>query len=236
MALHDLGETELCVKESCHKLAWTLDACLKVQTFPSCPPACLPACLPAGLILRDCLAWQLNCSAAAPAAWLGHCRCAAVRSHATSFNQRPPVALLASPPAAFASQQDRRLDQRRLRELANILQPYEAAEARARASALHRGGTRITIRVPAKSESLPASTAVQAGWLALGCLVPLLLRLARDFCLLAAACVTLLQACCHVPFCSAFVCFALLDCRSGLPTSPPHLSAGTESHHPVPTI
>ncbi|KAI3429855.1 hypothetical protein D9Q98_010166 [Chlorella vulgaris] len=75
MALHDLGETELCVKESCHKLAWTLDACLK----------------------------------------------------------------------------DRRLDQRRLRELANILQPYEAAEARARASALHRGGTRITIRVPAKS-------------------------------------------------------------------------------------
>ena len=31
MALHDLGETELCTKESCHKLAWTLDACLKVR-------------------------------------------------------------------------------------------------------------------------------------------------------------------------------------------------------------
>ena len=31
MALHDLGETELCTKEACHKLAWTLDACLKVS-------------------------------------------------------------------------------------------------------------------------------------------------------------------------------------------------------------
>lgn len=31
MALHDLGETELCTKEACHKLAWTLDACLKVK-------------------------------------------------------------------------------------------------------------------------------------------------------------------------------------------------------------
>lgn len=30
MALHDLGETELCAREGCHKLAWTLDACLKV--------------------------------------------------------------------------------------------------------------------------------------------------------------------------------------------------------------
>jgi hypothetical protein len=30
MALHDLGETELCSKDPCHKLAWTLDACLKV--------------------------------------------------------------------------------------------------------------------------------------------------------------------------------------------------------------
>jgi hypothetical protein len=30
MSLHDLGESELCTKESCHKLAWTLDACLKV--------------------------------------------------------------------------------------------------------------------------------------------------------------------------------------------------------------
>lgn len=77
MALHDLGETELCTKESCHKLAWTLDACLK----------------------------------------------------------------------------DRKLDQRRLRELANIFQPYEAAEARMRsasARAAHRGGTRITIRVPSR--------------------------------------------------------------------------------------
>ena len=30
MALHDLGQTELCNKDPCHKLAWTLDACLKV--------------------------------------------------------------------------------------------------------------------------------------------------------------------------------------------------------------
>ncbi|PSC68506.1 Negative elongation factor B [Micractinium conductrix] len=71
MALHDLGETELCTKESCHKLAWTLDACLK----------------------------------------------------------------------------DRKLDARRLRELANFFQPYEVAEARHAARASHRGGTRITIRV-----------------------------------------------------------------------------------------
>lgn len=30
MALHDAGSTELLAKEPCHKLAWTLDACLKV--------------------------------------------------------------------------------------------------------------------------------------------------------------------------------------------------------------
>lgn len=36
MALHDLGETELCTKESCHKLAWTLDACLKVRLPRRC--------------------------------------------------------------------------------------------------------------------------------------------------------------------------------------------------------
>ena len=31
MALHDAGERELCSREgSSHKLAWTLDACLKV--------------------------------------------------------------------------------------------------------------------------------------------------------------------------------------------------------------
>lgn len=34
MALHDAGETDLCQKEPCHKLAWTLDACLKVG--PGC--------------------------------------------------------------------------------------------------------------------------------------------------------------------------------------------------------
>lgn len=80
MALHDLGETELCTKESCHKLAWTLDACLK----------------------------------------------------------------------------DRKLDQRRLRELAGIFQPYEAAEERhqyhaAAHRATHRAGTRITIRLASRS-------------------------------------------------------------------------------------
>ncbi|PRW60598.1 Negative elongation factor B [Chlorella sorokiniana] len=78
MALHDLGETELCTKEACHKLAWTLDACLK----------------------------------------------------------------------------DRKLDQRRLRELANFFQPYEAAARRSGGSggarAAHRGGTRITIRLPSR--------------------------------------------------------------------------------------
>lgn len=30
MALHDLKETELCSREPCHKMAWTLDACVKV--------------------------------------------------------------------------------------------------------------------------------------------------------------------------------------------------------------
>lgn len=28
MALHDVGEAELCSRDGCHKLAWTLDACL----------------------------------------------------------------------------------------------------------------------------------------------------------------------------------------------------------------
>lgn len=58
--------------------------------------------------------------------------------------------------------QDRKLDQRRLRELANIFQPYEAAEARARsatARASHRGGTRITIRVPSHGATSAASAA-----------------------------------------------------------------------------
>lgn len=55
--------------------------------------------------------------------------------------------------------QDRCLDQRRLRELANIFQAYDEAEARrgsggGRARAAHRGGTRIRIRVP--SSGAPA--------------------------------------------------------------------------------
>ncbi|KAK9806710.1 hypothetical protein WJX72_000208 [[Myrmecia] bisecta] len=33
MALHDAGATELLAKEPCHKLAWTLDACLKERTL-----------------------------------------------------------------------------------------------------------------------------------------------------------------------------------------------------------
>lgn len=69
---------------------------------------------------------------------------------------RPPWRTPIPPPPL----QDRRLDQRRLRELANILQPYMAAEARRAASlarAAHRGGTRVTIRVPSRG-------AMRGGW------------------------------------------------------------------------
>ena len=76
MALHDLGETELCTKEACHKLAWTLDACLKVRTAAQPFYALHQAVLerPA----RGChkLAWMLD-------AWWKRClppsKCAAVR-------------------------------------------------------------------------------------------------------------------------------------------------------------
>lgn len=63
--------------------------------------------------------------------------------------------------------QDRKLDQRRLRELANFFQPYEAAARRGSGSggarAAHRGGTRITIRLPSRGRLVPGCIIVPSG-------------------------------------------------------------------------
>lgn len=63
--------------------------------------------------------------------------------------------------------QDRKLDQRRLRELANFFQPYEAAARRGGGSggarAAHRGGTRITIRLPSRGRLVPGCIIVPSG-------------------------------------------------------------------------
>ncbi len=62
-----------------------------------------------------------------------------------------------SSPASYGPQ-DRKLDQRRLRELANFFQPYDMAARRGGGSggarAAHRGGTRITIRLPSRGKWL----------------------------------------------------------------------------------
>lgn len=63
--------------------------------------------------------------------------------------------------------QDRKLDQRRLRELANFFQPYEAAARRGGGSggarAAHRGGTRITIRLPSRGGLACAAVSMSFG-------------------------------------------------------------------------
>lgn len=95
------GETEMCQKEACHKLAWTLDACLKVHCS-----------VPAGA------------TAAATSA-----------SNCGRSGQNPTCAL-----------QDRALDERRIREVANFFQPYEGTELRARQGRRSGGPARVRSR------------------------------------------------------------------------------------------
>lgn len=82
MALHDLGETELCTREGCHKLAWTLDACLKVSMErmgcpagravegswssaadpPGAPPSPRHHCRTGAWTSGGCASWPTSCS------------------------------------------------------------------------------------------------------------------------------------------------------------------------------
>ena len=131
MALHDLGETELCTKESCHKLAWTLDACLKVGVARHGPRVLRHAAereaarqdgwaeWSSRLLRGACL---LRCSACLPRPALPrHAGLPTLTKHCVTHSI--VSGCLPVPPMVLP--QDRKLDQRRLRELANIFQPCE---------------------------------------------------------------------------------------------------------------